>query len=217
LHRALSRREALQLSVQEFALVAAASQQRTPKRAGPRTPSRRRRVTRQRTPPPRLTCAQAAASGTEHREEGNPTRDLPRIEQLPHGGQAARQMSNKSSAPPIGADRIPQKRGRCARPSRPARPRCRYRPPAENVSKAAQRPSFHVMPALTVLVTALVTALQRVLALAGTSPTGVSESPATSLVSTTRALDRLERPRPGAIVAVTPRQENRASTGPQVG
>ena len=73
------------------------------------------------------------------------------------------------------------------------------------------------MPALTVLVTALVTALHRVLALAGTSPTGVSESPAASLVSTTGALDRLERPRPGAIVAVTPRQENRASTGPQVG
>ena len=32
--------------------------------------------------------------------------------------------------------------------------------------------------------------------------------PAAPLVSTTRALDRLERPRLGAIVAVTPRREN---------
>src|SRR5215218_9573087 len=48
LHRALSRREALQLSVKEFALVAAASQQRTPKRPGPRTRSQRKRLTRQR-------------------------------------------------------------------------------------------------------------------------------------------------------------------------
>jgi hypothetical protein len=64
------------------------------------------------------------------------------------------------------------------------------------------------MRALIGLVTALVyRRCRRVPSLAHTSPTGVPEVPSRTTGTTTRALDRLERPRPGAIVAVTPRRE----------
>lgn len=100
------------------------------------------------------------------------------------------------------------------RPSRPARPRL----PLSSASRACQQgsaaPVFSSMRALTVLITAWFTAP------AGGCrrwPTrrrqGCLRSPAAPLVSTTRALDRFERPRPAATVAVTPRQKNRASTG----
>ena len=96
LHRASSRRQALQLSVQEFALVAAASQQRTPQRAGPRTPSRRKRVTRHKTPPPRLTAACRLAIRPATSRESSPRR---------------RRVSWLAPSGPVACDRVEDGRG----------------------------------------------------------------------------------------------------------
>ena len=68
-----------------------------------------------KTPPPRLTCAQTPPSGTGRRDEGNPTRTCPDSSNCLTEGKATRQMSNRSSAPPIGADRTPQKSPVCLR------------------------------------------------------------------------------------------------------
>ena len=125
-------------------------------------------------------------------------------------GKATKQMSNKSSAPSIGADRTPKKAGVPAspvqdapapttgkelpcpllregqeptavtppRPSHPTRPGLHLSTASPEMSARAAQRRYLLDARLTVLVTTLIyRPVQRVLALAHTSPTEVGEVP----------------------------------------